>query len=201
MGCRESRSRAGSARRPDYTPPARPSNFLPLSRPINPCLKQRQKRGIHEDTRRTTKTHEARRREEPEPFRAPDTPSRSPVLLSDDPLRRQGRGLPAVMLQKAPCFLIFDSHRCTGCTGFFSGNDWPLFPGIRNPAPVIAEVSFPCKERPVLLILCILYIDVQWLVFPDGSARLLRPQWSTCRCGMPLSKNMCFSPVSSRMGP
>ena len=51
-----------------------------------------EKRVIHEDTRRTTKTHEARRRGEPEPFRAPDRPSRSPVSLSNDPSRRGGRG-------------------------------------------------------------------------------------------------------------
>ena len=43
------------------------------------------KRVIHEDTRRTTKTHEVRRRGEPAPFRVPDTPSGSPVSLSNDP--------------------------------------------------------------------------------------------------------------------
>ena len=52
----------------------------------------------------------------------------------------------------------------------FSGNDWPLFPGIRSPGPDHRRSRLLVQERPVPVILCILCIDVQWLVLLDGSA-------------------------------
>ena len=63
------------------------------------------KRVIHEGTRRTTKTHQARSRGGPEPFRAPDRPSGFPVFLSNDPPRRGGRGrdLPETTRFRAAC--------------------------------------------------------------------------------------------------
>ncbi len=79
-------------RGPASSGPSRPAAALPETTPFGGAC-DGVKRVIHEGTRRTTKTHEVGRRGEPEPFRAPDRPSRSPVSLSNDPSRPGGRGL------------------------------------------------------------------------------------------------------------
>jgi len=55
---------------------------------------------------------------------------------------------------------IFDSHRCTGYTGFFLGNGQPFMPGIRTTAPDHRLSWLLVQEALVGLILCILCIDV-----------------------------------------
>ena len=52
----------------------------------------------------------------------------------------------------------------------FSGNGWLVFLGIRNPAPDHRRSQLLVQQRPVLVILCILCIDVQFLVLLDRSA-------------------------------
>ena len=57
-------------------------------------------------------------------------------------------------------------HRCTGCTGFFSGNGWLEFLGIRKPEPDHRPNRDLVQEPFVLLILCILCIHVQKISIP-----------------------------------
>ncbi len=50
------------------------------------------------------------------------------------------------MSQKAPCFLTFDEHRCTGCTGFFQETTGLYSLASAIPHQIIAGVSFPCSS-------------------------------------------------------
>jgi len=75
---------------------------------------------------------------------------------------------------------IFDLHGCTGCTGFFSGNGWLSIPGIRKCAWDHRSSWLLVQETLVPLLLCILYIDVEWIV------RLDRP--AAWRTGLPHSR-------------
>ena len=46
-----------------------------------------------------------------------------------------------------------------------------MFPDILNPHAIIARVKRLLQQPPVLIILCILCIDVQFIVLLDGSAQ------------------------------
>ena len=59
----------------------------------------------------------------------------------------------------------------------FPGYDEPLFPGIRNPASGLRRSQLPLQERPVLLILCILCIDVQFSVVTSPNQILINADY------------------------
>ena len=117
------------------------------------------KRVIHEGTRRTTKTHEARSRGGPEPFRAPDRPSGFPVFLSNDPPRRQGGGKTCLKQQKK------ESSTKTHEGRRRATKKDPVVDSLKGNAPWVrvrenAASQLPVPQPLVLGILSILFNDV-----------------------------------------